>query len=365
MRRFHSSALPRIMTCQGSVALSDQAPKPDHTDDAGEGTAFHHFAAEQLLGRFPALGDTAPNGHMLDAEMLEHVRAYAAVLKAQPGWIARVEYPLHWGPGGVANDEQPWQVRVKCDAVTWRPDISTLAVTDAKYGFRYVDVVDNWQLLSQAIGACFVMNIRPKRIVLAIYQPRGPGEALRTHTISAAELLAAYSELCGKLSALTNDLVTGPHCRHCPAAAGCPATERAAYNAVDVAMHADTYTPRPETFATELAVLERAAEFLKQRRMWIEGAALASIRDGKPVPGLTSKPVLGHTAWKPEALTQLRNLQSHNQRFFDEVPVTPAEAKRRGLDEEQCKALTYRPARGYKLVTTKKGAADAAKVFGD
>ena len=363
MRHFNSSALPRIMACQGSVALSEAAPKPEKTDDAKEGTAFHHFAALLLTGQSVALGDNAPNGHILDAEMLEHARDYAATLKAAPDWTQRVESPLHWGPGGVAHDGQPWQVRVKCDAVTWRPDISTLAVTDGKYGFRFVDAVDNWQLLSQAIGACFALQIQPQQIILAIYQPRGPGETLRTHTITAQELLVAYGELCDRLSNLTNELVTGPQCRHCPAAAGCPATERAAYNAVDVAMNSGAFAVREETMASELALLDRAAELLKQRKTWIEGAALAAMKDGRQIPGLQSKPVLGHTAWLPNTSGKLRELQSDNQRFFDEVPVTPAEAKRRGMTAEDLKALTHRPLRGHKLISTAAGAKDAAKVF--
>lgn len=351
------------MICNGSVALAAQAPKPDQTDASAEGIAFHHFAAELLTGKSVALGDTAPNGHILDSEMLEHARAYAALLKGASDWPQRVETPMHWGPGGAAHDGQPWQVRVKCDAVTWRPDISTLAVTDAKYGFRYVDVADNWQLLSQAIGACFTLQIQPKRIILAIYQPRGPGEALRTVEVSAAELLAAYSLLCERLSNLTNDLVTGPQCRYCPAAAGCPATERAAYNAVDVAMNSGTFAVREDNMASELELLERAAEFLKQRKTWIEGAALAAMKDGRKIPGLSSKPQLGHTTWLPGAEAKLRAMQTDNQRLFDEVPVTPAEAKRRGLTDEDLKPITHRPLRGHKLISDKQGAKDAAKAF--
>lgn len=339
------------MACVGSVALAEQAPTPESTDNAREGTAFHHFAAELLKGRYPALGAIAPNDYILDAEMLAHARDYAALLKSDPSWTARVEAPLHWGPGGKAHDGQPWQVRVKCDCITWRPDISTLAVTDAKYGFRYVDAADNWQLLSQAIGACFWLNIQPQRIILAIYQPRTSGEALRHVEITANELLHAYQQLCTRLDNLTSDLTTGPHCRYCPAAAGCPAIERATYNAIDVAMNSGQFSVRPETFASELELLGRASELLKQRYKWIESVALADLRAGKPVPGLATRNVLGQTAWATGAVDKLRELQGANQKFIEEVPVTPAEAKRRGLSEEDYKALTYRPLRGVALVS--------------
>lgn len=366
VKHYHSSALPRIMLCNGSVALVEQAPKSDHTDDAAEGTAFHHFAAELLKGRGPLrAGDTAPNGHILDDEMLEHARDYAARLKNADDWVQRVEAPMHWGPGGKANDAQPWQVRVKCDAVTWRPDISTLAVTDAKYGFRYVDAANNWQLLSQAVGACFALNIQPRRIILAIYQPRGPGEALRWVELTALELLASYTEMCATLSNLTAALNTNPYCRHCAAANGCPANERAMFNAIDVSMDSGTYEPKPATYAARLELVERASEFLKQSQKWLEASALADLKAGKPVPGLATKAILGNTVWKDQTFAPLRNLQSPNQRFFDEVPVTPAEALRRGMTKEDYAALTHRPARGVKLIKSKDGAKQAAEVFGD
>lgn len=366
MIHYASSALPRIIACNGSVALSEAAPKEAKTDDAKEGTAFHHFAALLLTGQSAALGDAAPNGHILDAEMLDHARDYATRLKANEDWPQRVEAPMHWGPGGVATDTQPWQVRVKCDAVTWRPDISTLAVTDAKYGFRFVDPQDNWQLLSQAVGACFSLAIQPRRIILAIYQPRGtPQNPLRSVEITAHELLTAYSVLCERLTNLTRALNTGPHCKHCPAHAGCPATERAFYNAIDVAMDGGDYNADPARMAARLALVQRASELIKQYGQWIEGAALAELKAGRPVPGLSTKAVLGHTTWTKDGANELASLESPNQQFHDRKPVTPAEAKRRGMSEEDVKRLTYRPSLGVKLVTTKASEKDAARAFGE
>lgn len=341
------------------------APVVDKTDDAKEGTAFHDFAARLLNGDTVAVGDRAANGYLANAEMLNHAEAYAELLKADPSWTQRVEAPLHWGPGGTARDGQGWQVRVKCDCVTWRPDCQTLAVTDAKYGFRYVDPQDNWQLLSQAIGACFALNIQPERIILAIYQPRGPGEPLRWVECTPQELLTAYSLLCERLDAITtsrrNDLVTSSHCGHCAAAPGCPAHQRAAFNAVDVALSRGAYAVNAAGMRSELDLLDRAAEFIKQRIKWVEGAALAEMRAGKAVPGVYSKQQLGHTKWRDGVgVTELRLLGNN---YIDEVPCSPAEAKRRGMTDEQYAKITHRPVTGVKLIRG-DGSEQAAKVFG-
>lgn len=359
----HASALPRIMSCVGSVALAAQAPKPEQHDVSEEGVAAHWLAEQFFRGKALGLeaGTKAPNGHVCDADMFDHVREFHHKFN-NPDLLQAVEAPTHWSP----QIDPRFEVRGKADLTQWFAERRTLAITDLKYGFRYVDAEWNWQLLAYAIGVAIAARLVPDKFILAIYQPRGPGEALRYWEATPQQVLEAYHRICAQMDAViagADALATGPHCRYCPAAAGCPATERAAYGAIDVAMNSGTFAVREETMASELELLERAAEMLKQRKTWIEGAALAAMRDGRPVPGLSSRPQLGHTTWLPGAETKLRELQSDNQRFFDEVPVTPAEAKRRGLSEEEYKALTHRPLRGHKLVTAKDGAKAAAKAF--
>ena len=354
------------MACAGSPGMIAAAPKPDDTDDAKEGTAFHHFAAEILQGRTAAVGDRAPNGYMCDGEMLDHAHAYAACLKSDPSWIARVESAMHWGPGGAAHDGQPWQVRVKVDSVTWRADIKTLRVIDAKYGFRYVDVADNWQLLSQAIGACFALQIQPERIILGIYQPRLWGEPLRTVEITAAELLAAYSMLCTHLDAVTagtaRELTTSEYCRRCPASAGCEAHKQATYNAIDVALDGGVFKVETDQIRARLDLLDKAEEFIKQHKKALEGHALNDLKNGKPVPGLSTKTQLGNTTWRPNVTNQ--DLREAGNNYMDEKPCTPTEAKRRGMSQELYDKLSHRPVTGVKLIRG-DGTAEAAKVFGE
>ena len=359
---YNSSELPRVMVCPGSAALSRQAPKADKTDDAQEGIAFHHFAAELCQGRPVALGDRAPNGFACNAEMLEYAKQYADLLTGDPAWTNRIESAMHWGPGGAAHDAQPWQVRVKVDNVTWRPDLATLAVTDAKYGFRFVPVEDNWQLLSQAIGACFALNVQPQRIILAIWQPRIGGEALRWIEITPEELLTAYSVLCAHLDNITDTLVTSAHCGRCPAVAGCPAHKRAAFNAVDVILNGSTFQPETEGLRSRLEVLTRAEEMVKQHKKALEAHALNELRQGKILPGMSTKTRKGNRRWLPHITLQTMREKGNN--FIDEVICLPAEAERRGLDKRECATMTERPDLGVTVVL-EDASAQAARVFGD
>lgn len=356
----HASALGRIMPCVGSVGLVARAPKPEQLDDAKEGEAFHHFAAELAQGRPASVGDKAPNGIIADDEMIEHANDYVATL-INPNVLNRVEVSAHWSGQPIATT---WEIRGKADLTQWDAATETLAITDAKYGFRYVDAEWNWQLLAYAIGTAMALGVQPKKFILAIYQPRGGGEKLRYWEATPDEVFDAYRQICAKLDAAVvgaSDLATGNHCRHCPAMAGCPAFARAAYNAIDVALISDEYDVRPETMRARLDLFDRAEEVLKQYRTALEGSALFAIRNGEVVPGLSTRPQLGNTAWREDVTVQ--TLREAGNNYIEEKPVTPAEAKRRGMSAETYDKLTHRPSRGVKLVRA-DAAETAASIFG-
>ena len=350
-----ASALDRIMNCAGSVALAKQAPAEVDTDDAQEGIAAHWVAAEML--RDPARewlpGAKTPGGILADTEMLQHSATYARFLAG----FQHVEEFVTWG-------SELFEVRCKIDAGHFNPDDGgTLAVGDFKYGYRFIPVACNWQLLAGALGLAMKLKVRPKRFRLFIYQPR-VGEAFRSVDYCAEEMLEYHKRIVHRICNLTDELRTGAHCRYCPARAHCPATQRAGYNAVDVAMNAGALNVAPDEWANEVDILNRAAEVLKQRIAWLEGSALDTLKSGKPVPGFFTKTALGNTTWIDGADAELRKIDSEtNHTLFDEKPCTPAEAKRRGLSDADYKRLTTRPAKGLKLVRGDP-ADDAKKAFG-
>jgi hypothetical protein len=358
MLTVNASALPRIVQCVGSVALAKQAPKPAEHDASEEGIAAHWLAARWF--NHPQHADKpgikASNGWICGEEMFEHIAEY--VRRFDNNLPRRVEAPAHW-----RNSTETFEVRGKADLTVWHPEQRTLAITDLKYGFRYVDPEMNWQLIAYAIGTAMALNVTPDKFILAIYQPRGPGEPLRSWEATSEQILTAYHELCAHLeraAAGADDLQTGEHCRYCPAAPGCPAAQRAGFNAVDVAMNSGDFHLDEAGMRAELDLFDRAEELLKQRRRWIEGYAADAIKRGGSIPGLSVKTTLGHTAWRPNVTVQ--DLREVGNNYIEEKPVTPAEAKRRGMSQEQYDKLTHRPVTGQKVVR-KDAAEQAAKVF--
>jgi len=103
----------------------------------------------------------------------------------------------------------------------------TLLVGDLKTGRGRVDVVANDQLLSYAIGALSLLNFKPTRIVLAIFQPPLLGEFAAVWETDA-KTLDQFRDFIKERAALTDahDYPPQPSdeaCVWCPAKRVCPA----------------------------------------------------------------------------------------------------------------------------------------------
>ena len=68
------SSATRWVNCSGSHALEGLYPEDEDSPEAREGTAAHYYATEALEGRVHPVGALAPNGHPIDAYMVEGAR---------------------------------------------------------------------------------------------------------------------------------------------------------------------------------------------------------------------------------------------------------------------------------------------------
>ena len=351
-----ASGLARVMACQGSVALAAQCPEPESSEAEQEGTAAHEAAELVLTGQAPDLDALVDrqmsNGVFVTAEMIDHLRNYVEMLEG-----SQIECHGEWSPcDGV-------KITGTTDAVRYDQDAKTLYVTDLKYGWRIVEAKDNWQLIAYAIlqGG---LSHGVERISMAIYQPQPwhPDGSLRMWVITQQELQQYALRITTWLAALSNDLETGTHCTYCAALATCPAARQMQYNAIDVALNADTPdTLSGDGLAMQLDALAIAADRIKLRQDALQDAALAAIQKGEHVAGWTAKQSFGNKTWKdgvtPDAVAALTGRQD----LSPPALITPTQALKRGVDTSLIDVLAHRPSRGIKLARASKD--DAARAF--
>lgn len=282
-----ASSMSRWSKCPGSVALSKDIPKTSSVY-ADEGTEAHELAASILLGQKV---DKEP-----DDEMLENVSVYVNYVKSLQRLNAKslIEHKfdlskLHPGLFGTA------------DAVVYIPEKKLLHVVDLKYGAGVaVEVTNNPQLQYYGLGALISTNYPCVEIELTIVQPRlnhsqGP---IRSQRLGVMELMDFSADLIDYAKATEKPnakLVSGSHCKFCPAKALCPELSKTAIEKAKDEFSAITpYSP--EKLAETLTLLPQIEAWAKGVREF----AYSEAQHGRCPPGfkLVAKRVT--RKWKNE-----------------------------------------------------------------
>lgn len=365
--RLAPSSAGRWGNCPGSVVMEEAYLDTGTQGDAGE--ASHWVGSEILsVGVCHSAGETAPNGVVLDAEMVNGAQQYVDAV----GEALQVT-------GGAAPlyVEQPVQCAAIHPTHCWgTPDLQyhmlyarELHVWDYKFGWLIVDVIGNKQLTCYASGLITFYQLPPDTsVVFHIVQPR-PYHALgghRTWRTTVAALAPAIEELrCAAYEALSPNprITAGKHCAYCKARHACPAARQAMYAAFDYSDHAQHQELTPDALGMELMMIERAEQAIKYMRTGLEAQAMGLIGRGESVPGWTVERGQGRTSWKVPAtqVFAIGDLHGVNLRKAPDA-VTPAQARGLKLPAEVINAFSSIPLGDPKLVRSTLSI--TAQVFG-
>lgn len=369
------SSAARWVACAGSVMLAALYPELEETEESREGTAAHWAGSEMLEGRPVALGQVTPNGIVLTDEMIEAAELYVDTVDAA---LAR---------HGCTRADLHVEARVQIPYVhehNWgTPDVwffahnpttgrATLVVLDFKYGHRFVEVFENWQLLDYACGIIESLGIdgnadQHLRVEFVIVQPRSyhrDGPVRMWPTIGAN--LRGYFNLLQ--SAANKALQPGAECkvnaecRDCPGRHACEAVQRAALDAADLARQSTPHELPAPALAQELRMLRRAGELLNARVSGLEETATHRIKRGELVPGFALEPQVGRQDWAVpvDQVVALGSLMGKN--LVKPGVITPKQAIKLGLDEATVASMSKREQKGLALVADDGKA--ARKAFG-
>ena len=310
---FHNAA--RWMHCRLSVHPAER-PVDWSTDAANEGTAAARIADGVLFGTAHSVDDYAGEtiaGVDVTMEMLEHVAGYIDAMHTLT--YGAVEF-------GFEHEAAFGPVTGRVDAFARYPH--KLIVGDLKYGFRPVDVIDNWQLTLAALA----LSKGEPEIMFVIYQPRiGRTNPMATHTISIYELHEKYAEVMERLRTIREPSVGVPdtHCYGCAHAAECVAL------GVEI---------RNADLMDDLADLRRIHSMIKTRIAATEADMLTRIEGGEHIPGWYVGTKSGNRRFRvdPATVEMLTGVPASKT-----VPLSPSELEREGANKQLVNGLTYRP----------------------
>lgn len=321
--RIAPSALALTVPCPGSLKLQESYPSQE-TDHTREGTAAHHVALHWQQGEALPVGHVCPNGVTVDADM----RAGAAM------WARTV------GPGGYVEQA----VRIpRVHAECWgTPDFfrhdagaELLTVAEYKYGYRYVDVWRNPQLLAYAAGIIDGLELSDigLTVLFIVVQPRSYHRAgpVRTWKVPAVSLRPHINRINHAAHVAVGGepyTATGDHCIDCRARHVCERLKAVTASLIDYAGSPDTVQLPPDALSRELALVQTAIERLEARESGLAEQAFALLRAGQRLPLHRAEQTTGRLGWTipPAEVAALGDVLDVQLRKPLDV-LTPTQAK--------------------------------------
>ena len=347
------SSANRRVACPGSRALEELYPVTEESPAVKEGIAAHWVAVQMLLGNHN-MGLCAPNGEPITKEMLEGAELYWDAVGGND--LLHIELPVD-----ISNIFEG--LRGTPDA--WRTKDRHLYIWDYKFGHSYIEVFENWQLLEYAAGIG-QKDIPIDNITMTIVQPRcytSEGQ-VRSWTISTSQMLEYIGILqSAELLASKTNAPQRPssQCNHCSGRHACQTLQQVALTAVDVTMDNSPWELSPLSTGNELRYLKRAAALLDSRITGLSEQARSMITRGEFVPGFKLESSAGREKWlrQAEEIITLGELMGYDLAKPLE-PITPAQARKLGMDNGLLEEYSQRTPGALKLVESK----DGRKIFG-
>lgn len=398
-----ASSTARNWQCPGALALSERAPPDKESIHAARGTACHQIS-EKCLRRtadciepetfLGTVEKTKEHEIEIDEELVNSAKEYVDYVLGQflanPGNGKTIEQKF-----SLAAFNPPFDAGGTADAVIYDAANRHLEVVDLKNGMGVVDVQENKQLRTYALGAALANpGLAIDKITVTIVQPRAPHKdgRIRSETFDRIELfewtqdllaamrrskaaLDAYKTLTGAVSEeawAETYLAPGSHCKFCKAEGFCPALKKRALDVAAVWFD-DRDQPRigntpdslsPEEIAKTLDMLDMLEDWCNAVRRLAHTMA----EQGSTIPGYKLVEKIGNRAWATEDEDKLvADLKKVAGLSDDEIVTRKVKsvaqiekvlgAKRKNLIDN----MWMRPVRGTNLVSEAKSDRPAAK----
>lgn len=404
-----ASSTARNWQCPGALALSERAPPDKESIHAARGTACHQISEKalhdflsvpwtdalrvEMSAYLGVLEKTKEHEIEIDEELVNSAQEYVEYVI---GNVDRLRNKLTIEQKfSLAAFNPPFDAGGTADAVIYDAANRHLEVVDLKNGMGVVDVQENKQLRTYALGAALANpGLAIDKITVTIVQPRAPHKdgRIRSETFDRIELfewtqdllaamrrskaaLDAYKTLTGAVSEeawAEAYLTPGSHCKFCKAEGFCPALKKRALDVAAVWFD-DRDQPRigntPDSLSPE--EIAKALDMLDMLEDWcnaVRRLAHTMAEQGTTIPGYKLVEKIGNRAWATEDEDKLvADLKKVAGLSDDEIVTRKVKsvaqiekvlgAKRKNLIDN----MWLRPVKGTNLVSEAKSDRPAAK----
>lgn len=342
--------------CPGSPRMAQAFPEDEETQAAREGEAAHWWMEEAVRGRDHPEYTEAPNKVPVTAEMIDGAASMVADIRkllVETGtvkWLleASVKMPqihptLNWG---------------RCDFGGVDTVNKVIYVWDFKFGHGYVDVFENWQLVDYVLGVVNYLQVIPDAswsVDMRIYQPRSFHEdgPVKRWSVPWSQFLPYVERLrLAAVEATQPDapLRTGDHCDYCPARHACPALRAVGGVAVDRSLQGVPAALSAENAGLALRTIRTARERLEALETGLEAQIYAALRAGETRTGFELYQGFGREKWTQpvEDIVAMGSMFGKSLAKPAEA-ITPAQARKLGIDEAVISAYSEKPKGEMKL----------------
>lgn len=362
------------VTCHQWVKMNQLFPQDD-SESSKEGVAAHWVAAELIAGRTPVIGAAIPNNlGTVTAEMIDGAQLY---------WDAICSKPIGTNTLIIENTIPIPRIHSECYGT---PDLwvydqagGILYLFDYKFGHRFVDEYENYQLIAYVAGILDLIADRLNvpvgtldvhtRVAMTIVQPRcySKGSPVRTWETYASDLRGYINRMhtAAHIILAANDEFllskVNPACQFCPGRHACPTLQNAAYDAAALVGFADPGVLPINAASLELFLLESALDRLTARVEGLQEQVAAAVKRGEIAPFHRLHQSDGKTIWNVPDEMVLGLGQLFGIDLVKNGVKTPSQAKKLGIDADVINAHTATQAGSVQLVPVNNS--DARRVF--
>ena len=363
------SSAPQWGHCSGSVMANLQAPDLA-SERTRDGTAAH-WVGEQALNSWLKhgdegvsdctnwIGETAPNGVVIDDEMAEGAQYWVDdVMQVSAGYGA---------PHGIGVERRVNMPNIHpdnwgtLDTEAWFPEVNTLYVWDFKFGHREVVAFENYQLIDYVAGSIRNSMNSKTTVIMRVVQPfcyHAP-EQIREWKVPLSALTPHFNKLTAQAyEAMTEPTMTaGLHCRDCAAISRCPTAKRAGYSVITYAGEPyDIDTMTGADLAAERGILRTGMAVIKARLEAVDDQLFVSIKNGDKSSGLTVQSKQGRLKWDVSPPQAIALAGQFGADISKPSVITPTQAIKKVSKELRpgfetvLQTSTSRPSTGLELV---------------